>query len=95
MVLLKGIIKVFKIPDELVTKVKVGEKFYISSVGNGKAKLCGNQFCMEVPGDQVKLGECFYATATNRLVKRLGLTDVITPVPDKPTQLLYKGKRVA
>lgn len=95
MALLKEIITVFNIPDELVTKVKAGEKFYISSVGHGKAKLCGSQICIEVPGDQVKLGECFYATATNRLVKRLGLTDVIAPVPDKPTQLLYKGKRVA
>lgn len=83
----------FNIPDDLVTEVQAGEKFFIASVGHGKAKLCGKKICIEVPGYQVKLGEAFYATATNKLVRDLEFKDMVAPT-QKPTQLLYKGKRV-
>lgn len=83
----------FQIPDSLVTQVQAGEKFFIASVGHGKAKLCGKKICIEVDGTHVKLGETFYATATNKLVRDPKLNDMVAPTP-KPTQLLYKGKRV-
>lgn len=82
----------FQIPDSLVTQVQAGEKFVIASVGHGKAKLCGNKVCIEVDGTYVKLGEAFYATATNKLVRDLKLNDMVAPA-QKVTQLLYKGKR--
>uniref|UniRef100_A0AAU8L0N7 Uncharacterized protein n=1 Tax=Pantoea phage Survivor TaxID=3232176 RepID=A0AAU8L0N7_9CAUD len=85
----------FKIPDELVTQVKAGERFWVSSAGPEIAKLCGDKICIDVPSNKVKLGECFYATATNKLVRRLGLTDNIVPMPNKLTQINYNGKRVA
>lgn len=89
----KEITKVFNIPDELVTEVQAGEKMFVCSVGGGKAKICGKKACIEVDGSQVKLGESFYATATNKLVREPQLNDMVAP-PPKLTQLLYKGKSV-
>lgn len=84
----------FNIPDDKVTQVKVGEVFHVVKVGHGVASLVGEIITVEVPSDQVKLGERFFATATNKLVRRMQLNDVIAQ-PPKSTIVYYKPKRVA
>jgi len=59
----------FNIPIEHSTNVGIDEKFYVASVFKGIAKLCGNKITLEVPSDDLYLGEVFIATKTNRLVR--------------------------
>lgn len=80
-----------KIPDHLITQVKAGESLIVAKVGHGIASLCGEKVVIEIPSDTVVLGERFFATATNRIVKRLTLENMISP--DKNTMLTYKKRR--
>lgn len=60
----------FVIPNEAVTEVKADEIFYVCRMGEGRARLCGNKICLDVPGKDLRLGMKFIATRTNRLVPK-------------------------
>lgn len=83
----------FKIPDHLVTEVKAGETFHVVKMGLGKASLGGQKVVIEVPSNGLKLGDRFFATGTNRLVRRLTLGNMVA-VPDKNTTIQYKGRPI-
>ncbi|QGH72053.1 hypothetical protein N1M2_190 [Klebsiella phage N1M2] len=82
----------FKIPADMIGKVRVGETLVITKIGHGKASICGEHVVVEVPSKDRKLGERFFATGDNRLVKRLSLTNVVSTC--KETQIVFKGKRI-
>lgn len=65
----------FKVPDHLVTKVKAGEELVISKMGNGEASLYGKEVVIIVPSAGLKLGDRFFATGTNKIIRSLNLTN--------------------
>lgn len=67
----------YNIPDHLITQVKAAEEFIVAKVGHGVASLCGQKVTIEIPSADVRLGQRFYATATNRLVDKLKFKDVV------------------
>lgn len=83
----------FKIPDNLVTTVKAGETFHVVKMGHGKASLGGQKVVIEVPSIGLKLGDRFFATGTNRLVRRLTLSNMVAAA-DKSTTIHYKGRPI-
>lgn len=83
----------FKIPDHLVTEVKAGETFHVCKMGHGKASLGGQKVVIEVPSQGLKLGQRFFATGTNRLVRRMTLSNMVA-APDKGTTIQYKGRPI-
>lgn len=80
-----------KVPEEFITQVAAGEELVVSSVGHGRAKLCGQKVVIDIPGDNVKLGERFYATATNKIVRKLEMKDMVSPA--KPITMVV-GKKI-
>lgn len=82
----------FKIPDELVTQVRAGEQFVVAKMGLGEASICGEKVVVKVKSDGLKLGQRFFATANNKLIRRLGLTDIFTP--DTKSTLIFNGNKV-
>lgn len=82
----------FKIPAEFISKVRVGETLVITSMGHGKASICGERVCIQVPSEGRFLGERFFATGDKYLVKRLSLTNCVTTC--KETTIVFKGKQI-
>lgn len=82
----------FKLPENVITKVRAGEEFIVARIGHGIATLCSPRTTLEYPSAGVKLGERFFATGTNRLVRKLTLKEMISKTKD--TTLSYKGNRV-
>lgn len=82
----------FKLPKDVITKVKAGEEFIVAKMGSGVATLCGTKVTIEVPSDGLKLGQRFFATGTNKLVIRPTLNEMVSK--SKETVIIYKNKRV-
>lgn len=82
-----------KLPQEYRNKVKQGEQFVISRVGQGKAWAGSPNQVIELPGgDNVRLGDKLIYNGRGSLLKKLTLNDVVM---EAPSQIItYKKQEV-
>lgn len=81
-----------KIPEQYITQVKAGEELVVAAVGHGVAKLCGQKVVMDIPSEGVKLGQRFFATASNTIVKKLDIKNMM-PEAKATVLTVKKAKR--
>ena len=81
----------FKVPFDQATKVAANEKLWAVRCAAGKILLAGSNFTMEVPGEDIRLGEVFIATATNVIMRESEHRDfMMTVTADKQTNITHQ-----